>query len=604
MGIEPPGRYQLGDCLHAGRIADLYRAYDTVAARYVALKMFRAEIAAGEGFAGRLRAHMDRLAGLSHPHIVQLYGGDVVSASPFLAMEYVDGGTLGDRLVAYRDRGERMPLDEVLRLLTRVASALDYAHGQDVLHGALTPARILCTRLNEPVLTGFGLALLLTAAGDVFTAGGGVAGAPAYSSPEQAAGHPGDARSDLYALGMILYEMVAGRGPFEGEAATLLDRSDKEPPPPRQFNPELSPAIQDVILQALARDPSGRFASAREIALAFKEAWSTAGPPHVQTPPPVPEEAIDTRVIGGSVPVLPGAPAGNEPVAERIGRYQIERELGRGGMAVVYLARDPYMSREVAIKVVSREATHYAGFQERFQYEARLIASLEHACIVRVYDFGIREGDPFMVMQYLAGGSLSTRLARGPLAVREMAPILDRVAAGLDAAHAAGVVHRDIKPGNILFDPEHNAYLSDFGISIRRQRHADSFATSGMPAEDEVGGTPRYMSPEQVRAMLEKTSIVLDGGSDIYSLGLVLFEALTGRAAFQGATVYDAAVARLSEPVPQIRAARASVPAATQEIINRVLAADPAGRYPTAGDLARDFRELASGRWFLRRLAD
>src|SRR5574341_2443073 len=148
-------------------------------------------------------------------------------------------------------------------------------------------------------------------------------------------------------------------------------------------------------------------------------------------------------------------------MATHIGRYEILAELGRGGMAMVYHARDPRFKREVAIKVLPREFLHDPHFRVRFDREAEIIAALEHPAIVPVHDFGEEDGQPYLVMRYMPGGSLAEHLHAGPLSLSEAARILSHLAPALDAAHRRGLIHRDLKPGNILFDEYDNPYLSD-----------------------------------------------------------------------------------------------------------------------------------------------
>ena len=150
---------------------------------------------------------------------------------------------------------------------------------------------------------------------------------------------------------------------------------------------------------------------------------------------------------------------------EIIDRYEIRREIGRGGMATVYLAHDPRVERDVAIKVLPSQFLHDPKFRGRFQQEAQAIAALEHSAIVPIYDFGEYEDQPFLVMRYMPGGSLTDRLEPGPLSVSNASQVLNRIASAIDKAHAQQVIHRDLKPANILFDSDGEAYLSDFGIA-------------------------------------------------------------------------------------------------------------------------------------------
>ena len=275
----------------------------------------------------------------------------------------------------------------------------------------------------------------------------------------------------------------------------------------------------------------------------------------------------------------------------KIGRYEVEDELGRGGMATVYLARDPYMKRQVAVKVLAYKLTSDSLFQEHFQREAEMIAALEHPCIVPIFDFGQHGDQPYIVMRYMAGGSLQERLAKERLKLHELSQIVGRVAEGLDAAHAQGIIHRDVKPHNILFDTSGKAFLSDFGIAKAL------YQSTGM-TEPSFVGTPQYMSPEQVR------DDKLDGRSDVYALGVVLYCALAGQLPYEKGTPMATAVAHITEPVPNILDIRPDLPSTWAEIISKALAKAPADRYATAGDLARDVREVASGRWYLRKLVD
>ena len=178
--------------------------------------------------------------------------------------------------------------------------------------------------------------------------------------------------------------------------------------------------------------------------------------------------------------------------SRKFGRYEIRSSLGHGGMATVYLAYDPRFGREIALKVLPREFMHEPQLIERFNREARTIARLEHNAIVPVYDFGDHDGQLYLVMRFMSGGSLKERLDDGPMALTDVAPVLARLADALDYSHKNGVIHRDIKPGNILFDDQDNAFLSDFGIAKLTESSTDLTGSS-------IVGTSAYMSPEQVK---------------------------------------------------------------------------------------------------------
>jgi eukaryotic-like serine/threonine-protein kinase len=196
----------------------------------------------------------------------------------------------------------------------------------------------------------------------------------------------------------------------------------------------------------------------------------------------------------------------------KIGRYEINGEIGRGGMAVIFSAHDPYSGREVAIKILPAEFGNNAELRARFEREMKAVASLEeNECIVTVYDFGEHEHQPYFVMKYMKGGSLADRLRNGLLSLEEAILIISRVASALDYAHDKGIIHRDLKPGNIMFDDHDNAFLADFGI-------AKITESSTITDLGSIVGTPAYMSPEQSRGEPN-----IDRSSDIYSLGVILF---------------------------------------------------------------------------------
>ena len=268
----------------------------------------------------------------------------------------------------------------------------------------------------------------------------------------------------------------------------------------------------------------------------------------------------------------------------QIGRYEIRSELGRGGMASVYLAYDPAFKREVAVKVLPREFLHDPAFRARFEREAQIIGALEHPAIVPVYDFGEDDGQPYIVMRYMSGGSLSERIRRGPLSLNETARILQRISPALDEAHRRGVIHRDLKPGNILFDQYDEAYLSDFGIAKLAESGSTLTGTG-------VIGTPAYMSPEQAGGESD-----IDARSDIYSLGAIVFEMLSGVLPYHADTPMGMVVKHLTEPVPRIRGFRDDLPPECDAVIARAMAKDRSERYQTAAELADALAALAEGK--------
>lgn len=269
-------------------------------------------------------------------------------------------------------------------------------------------------------------------------------------------------------------------------------------------------------------------------------------------------------------------------IPKTIGRYRIKSELGRGGMSTVYLAHDPRFERDVAIKLLPLELLHQPTFRRRFEREAKVVAALDHPAIVPVYDFGEEADQPFLVMRFMTGGSLSDRLKQGALSIKEASAIISRLAPALDEVHAHGIIHRDLKPSNILFDQRSDPYISDFGTAKLTQAQTKLTDTGG------AVGTPAYMSPEQIQGDAE-----LDGRSDIYSLGIILFEMLTGKHPYQTSTPIAVAVKHIFEPVPHILDVVPSLPIECQEIIIQAMAKDRTQRYVTAMAFAAELARVA-----------
>jgi len=262
--------------------------------------------------------------------------------------------------------------------------------------------------------------------------------------------------------------------------------------------------------------------------------------------------------------------------AEKFSRYELREALGHGGIATVYRAYDPQFEREVALKILNRELLDDPQVRERFERETRIIAKLEHTAIVPVYDVGRDNNQLFFAMRYMSGGPLMERIQNRVLSLSAIAHIIQRVATALDYAHARGVIHRDLKPGNILFDEYNNAYISDFGIA--KLTHATITLT-----KSGIIGTPTHMSPEQAKGE------AVDGRSDIYSLGVILFEMLSGKTPYDATTPLGMAFKHATYPVPRILNVNPNLPAGVEVVIEKVMAKERERRYRSGVEFANAF---------------
>jgi serine/threonine-protein kinase len=278
------------------------------------------------------------------------------------------------------------------------------------------------------------------------------------------------------------------------------------------------------------------------------------------------------------------------PGALVAGRYRIEEALSRGGMGAVFIARHDQTGRRFALKLMSQDLAGDAEAEARFMREARLASSLDHPAIIEVYDVGRHEGFPYMVMRLLEGESLGTRLKRGKVPPHEAVVLLGPVLEGIAAAHGRGIVHRDLKPDNIYLSAEDGSVapkILDFGIS----KLIDGSTSQKLTRTGVTMGTPLYMSPEQVRGERD-----IDGRTDVYSMGVILYQMLTGTLPFQGNTYADLVLKIVSGDAPRLRERDASLPAAFEQIVHCAIATQRDERYPDITSMLVDLRAVDVGK--------
>lgn len=274
----------------------------------------------------------------------------------------------------------------------------------------------------------------------------------------------------------------------------------------------------------------------------------------------------------------------------RVGGYTIERLVGRGGYGAVYVARDRRLHRRVALKVLEGAAATDTRSRERFIEESRTAAALDHPNIIPIHEAGTAAGVPYIAMRYVPGPDLAGLIAReGALAPERVARIVAQVASALEAAHAVGLVHRDVKPGNVLLatgtDGADHAYLTDFGLS----KHVGSTGAASQSLDGRFVGTVGYIAPEQIRGR------PLDGRSDVYSLGCLAFHALTGEPPFARDSEIDSLIAHVEAPPPSVSWALPELAAHLDPVIARAMSKEPAERYARAGELAAELAAATAG---------
>lgn len=264
------GKYEIGELIGQGGMAQVYKGYHPALKRIVAIKLIHSHLVDGEGFIQRFQREAQLVATLRHPNIVQVYDLDAYEGVYYMVMEFIDGQTLAERLAQLHAQNNLLSLTQVVDLLLVLCNALDYAHAQGMVHRDVKPGNVMFTSKGQPVLTDFGLAKIVS--GTTNNASGLLLGTPRYMSPEQAYGESGDARSDIYALGVILFEMATGRIPFQGDTpmSIVLKKVNEPLPSASQINARVPEAIEQIIVKATEKMPQDRYQTCANLAAALR----------------------------------------------------------------------------------------------------------------------------------------------------------------------------------------------------------------------------------------------------------------------------------------------------------------------------------------------
>jgi serine/threonine-protein kinase len=532
-------RYAVESLIGGGGYGFVFSGKHLVLGKPVAVKVLRDR--GSDSLAAKRFLREARTASqFGHEHIISIldFGHCATNDVSYLVMEHFPGVTLADVIRT----SAPMPVSRALPILIQLADALAAAHAARVLHRDVTPRNVLVGRADFIKLCDFGLSRSLII-DDRVTSSGIVVGTPAYMAPEQIRGEAIDERADIYGLGCTAYEMLTGRVPHAGSTpvALLANRINDGTIDVIGAAGQLPTRLEELLTRCLATDPADR---------------------------PTAAELVDELPAFDARSARPAEPA------RRIGNYDVLELIGTGGSGSVYRGKHPLIGTEVAIKVLRPEIAAVSGMAERFIQEARASSDLDDRHIARYFDFGyLDNGQPYAVLELLVGETLSKRLARGRLRLAEVAEIVGQVARAMTRVHAAGLVHRDLKPDNLFLTTDAAGALLvkilDFGI-------AKVLAPGTSAAQTSFGltlGTPAYCAPEQA------LGLAVDQTADIYALGATAFEMLAGRPPFEG-TVSRILGAKTTMSAPALDSIAPGSPAAVASTIDRMLAREPHDRHP------------------------
>lgn len=506
-------QYKIQEELGRGAMGVVYKAQDTKLQRTVVLKFLSSELAHEERARQRFIREARAAAALDHPNICTVYEIESDYEQPFIAMTYLRGETLQQLL----ERQGRLAVKQAVDIAGQIAQGLQHAHAQGVIHRDIKPANIIVDENGRVKITDFGMAKLL--GGTKLTEVSTVLGTMAYMSPEQARGEQVDHRADIWALGVLLYEMITGVLPFpdEYEQAMLYALLHEEPEPVTALRPGIPSEIERLITRAMAKSQEQRYQSINAVIDDLKTIAAS--------------ENIDGDSASPSTDQIARAQPESSARIEgtQIGAYKVIRKLGSGGMGDVYLATrsDQQFRQRVALKVLKRGMDSEEVLR-RFRGERQILASLDHPNIARVLDGGLtHDGRPYFVLSYIEDAlPIDKYCDHYKLSIAERLRMFREVCSAVQYAHQNLVIHRDLKPSNILVSRKGEIKLVDFGIAKLLNPELYN-VTLAVTLTEIQAMTPEYASPEQLQGGQITTA------SDVYALGVLLYELLTGRSPYQ-----------------------------------------------------------------------
>jgi serine/threonine protein kinase len=624
------GRLLLLKLLARGGMGDVYLAATTGiegAERPIVVKTVRRDHIHDGSFLARFLDEARVQSQLNHPGVAQILEASTdENGEPYTVVEYVEGRSLADVRHRAVQVGARIGWPEAVAVAIEMGQALSHVHersGADgtplgIVHRDLSPQNVMVGFAGELKLIDFG-----TARGHnrrCHTVAGVVFAKPGYVAPEVARQQVGDGRIDVYAMGVMLWELCAGKRLLSGDAQQHLEEvaANKFEVPLLASTRGIPKELDEIIQKLCKNEPDDRYASAaqastelaRVLALApagkggersvrsrisslMRTLWPHEPARHRAEFAKLLKQARALRPVTPETPAsersmqIAAATQASDPSILAGTSYRLVKKIGEGASGEVFEAEHVELARKYAVKVLSAAHAAASDSVERFRREARAVAKLSHPNLVRLHDFGKSlDGRVFLVMELLDGKTLDSHVGDSGAALpwREATMLAIQVARALEAAHDAGLVHRDLKPQNLFLTGDGELKLLDFGVAMAL---ADTMDTEKRQKGFAVFGTPEYMAPEQVAGE------PVDARCDLYSLGCVLYELVTGSRPFEGSPVVVMGKQLREEPeAPRVRAADRMIPIHLENVITKALAKSKGDRYASAREM-REALELA-----------